>query len=191
MDTYWSDPVVSGRLGRRRGAGRGRDSVPLDDWVSDSEDTVSLETDLGAMGGIGGRGSNSPLLSTGCAGVPCQRRDDVIDAVMKGDDVMVNAVTGSTDVMDDVMACADVMASVAVSPWDETLPLRLLRRAESAEGFRLGWGRVADCTELLWELSSPCTGEILETSVNCVIWEVKDLESRSSSFFRPCHASEE
>ena len=83
--------------------------------MSDSEDTVSLDVDLGAMGGIGGSGSSSPLLSTGCAGTPCQRRDDVIDAVMKGEDVMVKAVIGSTDVMDDVMACADVTAGVAGS----------------------------------------------------------------------------
>ena len=49
MDTYWSEPVVSGRLGRRRGTGLGRDRVLADDWLSDSDDTVSLETDLGAI----------------------------------------------------------------------------------------------------------------------------------------------
>ena len=133
---------------------------------------------------MGGKGSNSPLLSTGCEGAVCHIREDVIDAVMNGDTVAPDDVTGSADVMDDVMACADVTkAFTAGGPESllDTLPLRLLRSPVSEDGLRLGCGRVAEFTAGgLDRGSAPRAGDPWGTSVICVICEVTDLVSRPS-----------
>lgn len=78
MDTYWSDPAVSGLLALLRGAARGRGKVLLVlDWMSDSDDTVSLEMERVAAG--------TPSWSGGGGGGGSM--EEVIDALIKFEDV--------------------------------------------------------------------------------------------------------
>jgi hypothetical protein len=74
----------------------------------------------------------------------CHRKEEVIDAVMKGEGELL---PDSADVIDAVIGCdADTDAGTDACRLSdcEALPVRRILGAESVGGLRLGCGRVAD-----------------------------------------------